>query len=344
MRPVRFGCALAVLCPLLLHAPPVAGQSGVLLQLESGSPPGDRMVVDSAGGLLVRGTVNFGTIPATGAGARLMWYPRRAAFRAGGVHGAQWNDANVGNYSTATGFNTTASGLGATAMGYFATAAGSFSTAIGYYTATDGSSSVAMGYETTASASLTTALGTRARAAHAGSFVWGSSGPGGGLPSDTIVSTATGQFSIRAMGGIRMFTNVGMTSGVTMSAGASTWNAVSDRARKEHFAEVDGEDLLARLRSVPVTSWNYIAEGAHVRHIGPMAQDWHAAFGLNDDPLTINQGDFDGVNLAAIQALLARTDALAEENAGLRGENAELRLRLERLEALVTGAALPAVP
>jgi hypothetical protein len=113
-----------------------------------------------------------------------------------------------------------------------------------------------------------------------------------------------------------------------MSAGGSTWNAVSDRARKENFATVDGEDILLRLRSVPVTSWNYIAEGRRTRHIGPMAQDWHAAFALNDDSLTINQGDFDGVNLAAIQALERRTAEQAEEITTLRA-------RLERLEALL---------
>jgi uncharacterized small protein (DUF1192 family) len=70
-----------------------------------------------------------------------------------------------------------------------------------------------------------------------------------------------------------------------------------------------------------------------VRHIGPMAQDWHAAFGLNDDPLTINQGDFDGVNLAAVQALDARTAPLVDEIARLRREGEEKDRRIEALEA-----------
>jgi hypothetical protein len=131
---------------------------------------------------------------------------------------------------------------------------------------------------------------------------------------------------------------------------------------------VDGEDVLRRLRAVPVTSWNGIAEGPGVRHIGPMAQDWHAAFALNDDPLTIHQGDLAGATLAAVQALLSRTDALREENAALRAahlaaegrtegqeeriravaaenaalhaEAAALRARLARLEALVGGLAV----
>jgi hypothetical protein len=108
---------------------------------------------------------------------------------------------------------------------------------------------------------------------------------------------------------------------------------VSDRRRKENFLGIDGEEVLARLRGVPVTTWNYIAEGRQVRHMGPMAQDWHRAFGFNGDSLTINQGDFDGVNLAGVKALDARTQRQQAEIDALRAENAELRARLARIEA-----------
>jgi hypothetical protein len=79
-----------------------------------------------------------------------------------------------------------------------------------------------------------------------------------------------------------------------------------------------------------------------VRHIGPMAQDWHRAFGFGPDATTINMSDFDGVNLAAVQALDARTTgqesrlrAVEAENARLREANARLEERLRRLEALL---------
>lgn len=125
----------------------------------------------------------------------------------------------------------------------------------------------------------------------------------------------------------------------------------SDRGRKENFLPLDGESLLGRIRDLPVSTWNYIAQGREIRHIGPMAQDWNRAFGFNADTLTINSGDFDGVNLAAVQALEARTagqgariEALERENAALRRENealragqaalrAEMDTRLRRLEA-----------
>jgi trimeric autotransporter adhesin len=335
-----------------LGAVPALAQSDVLLQLESGSPASDRFVVDSAGGFVALGMAGRGTNPASGPGTRLVWYPGRAALRAGYVTGTEWDDAGVGSISTATGHNTIASGLGSTALGghtvaggaystatgYGTRASGAFSTAIGESTTASGESSTAIGLFTTAAGRGTTALGVRARAGHAGSFVWGSTNTSGNVPGDSITSTAVGQFSVRAVGGVRMFTDQAMSAGMTMGPGASTWSAVSDRDRKENFAPVDGEDVLRRLRQVPVTSWNYIAEGREVRHIGPMAQEWHAAFPLNDDPLTINQGDFDGVNLAAIRALDARTRNVPElerELARLRAENEALRHRLQAIESLL---------
>jgi hypothetical protein len=116
---------------------------------------------------------------------------------------------------------------------------------------------------------------------------------------------------------------------VSLNAGGSSWNVISDRNRKEDFEPLDGEDVLLRLRQVPVTMWRYRDEvDRSVRHIGPMAQDWRSAFDLTADGTIINMSDFDGVNLAAIQALERRTAALNQENA-------ELRRRLDELETLI---------
>jgi trimeric autotransporter adhesin len=411
IRPALRPGALAAGLVLLLGAPADA-QSNILLQLESGSPAGDRFVVDSAGGFVARGTFERGTIPATGEGVRLMWYPRRAAFRAGYADGTRWDDANVGGYSVATGYSTTASGSTSTAMGYFTTASadystamgfgttasGQSSTALGYYPTASGHYSIAAGYFTTASGSASTAMGngtvasggsstamgfgttasgassialgsgTRASGAnstamgrrastqgYSGSFVYGDATTAG----DTVRASAAHQATWRTTGGFRIFTNTALTNGCSIVGGGTAWSCTSSRLEKENFAAVDGEDVLRRLRAVPVTSWNGIAEGPEVRHIGPMAQDWHAAFALNDDPLTIHQGDLAGVSLAAVQALDGRTRnmpeverelaRLREENgavraeaARIRAEAAEQRARLERLEALV--AALVTEP
>ena len=62
------------------------------------------------------GTLKVGTMPATGEGTRLMFYPKKAALRAGYAQGAQWDDTNIGQYSTAIGVNTTASGARSVAL------------------------------------------------------------------------------------------------------------------------------------------------------------------------------------------------------------------------------------
>jgi hypothetical protein len=404
MRPFRPALRPGALAAglVLLLGTPAGAQSDILLQLESGSPAGDRFVVDSAGGFAARGTFNRGTIPAIGAGARLMWYPGKAAFRAGSVSGTQWDAANIGDYSVAMGAGTMASGGASTAMGRGTTASGSWSTAMGDYTTASGNRSTAMGYSTTAigtsatamgggtvasgwystamgistvasgnystamgygtaasgefstamgygtraSGQSSTSMGRRAVSGHTGSFVYGDLSD-----ADTVRSSGNHEATWRTTGGFRIFTNTALTNNCSIAAGGTQWSCTSSRLEKENFAEVDGEDVLRRLRSVPVTSWNGIAEGPQVRHIGPMAQDWHAAFALNDDPLTIHQGDLAGVSLAAVQALDGRTErqeerierqeerirALEAENALLRAEAAEQRARLERLEAFVDG-------
>jgi hypothetical protein len=79
----------------------------------------------------VPGTFGTGTIPATGAGTRMMWYPAKAALHAGRVDGNQWNDANVGEHSVAFGPDTKASNFAATAMGNNTTAASNHSLSLG---------------------------------------------------------------------------------------------------------------------------------------------------------------------------------------------------------------------
>ncbi len=110
-------------------------------------------------GLLITGTASNGTVPDLGAGARLMFYPGKGAVRAGSVSGTEWDDANVGNYSTAFGINTTASGNYSVAIGALATAIGDYSTSIGSNTTASVIGSTALGVGTTASGGSATAMG-----------------------------------------------------------------------------------------------------------------------------------------------------------------------------------------
>ena len=130
-------------------------------RLGIGTPlPTAELHVGGENGALFTGTFSSGTIPVEGAGTRMMWYPGKAAFRAGEVTGTTfWDDDSIGNHSFAAGYNTTASDLGATAMGVNSSASGYISTALGYDNTASGYTAVAMGNGSTASGSRSTALG-----------------------------------------------------------------------------------------------------------------------------------------------------------------------------------------
>ncbi|MGA2247109.1 MAG: tail fiber domain-containing protein [Verrucomicrobiota bacterium] len=102
----------------------------------------------------------------------------------------------------------------------------------------------------------------------------------------------------------------------------------SDRNAKENFAFVDSRVVLAKVASLPVTEWNYKSDSRTVQHIGPMAQDFQAAFQLGADDKHISVVDESGVALAAIQGL---NQKLNEKDAEIQ----ELKQRVEALEKLV---------
>ena len=118
-------------------------------------------------------------------------------------------------------------------------------------------------------------------------------------------------------------------SGVTMAAGAGAWSSLSDRRLKTAIEAVDAGAILERLVATPIATWSYRAQ-AGVRHIGPMAQDFAAAFDVGENDTTISTVDADGVALAAIQGLNAK---LEREIASERAASQALRARLEAMEA-----------
>ena len=111
----------------------------------------------------------------------------------------------------------------------------------------------------------------------------------------------------------------------------NTWVNSSDRNLKENFGAVDSAGVLEKVVAMPVQSWNYKAQPGE-QHIGPVAQDFRAAFGLGRDETSIATVDEGGVALAAIQGLNRKVE---EREAALRAENAELRRSVAELKALV---------
>lgn len=114
---------------------------------------------------------------------------------------------------------------------------------------------------------------------------------------------------------------------------SGTITGSSDRNVKENFEAVDLETVLEKVAAMPIQRWNYIGEDTP--HIGPIAQDFHAAFHVGMNDKTIAMVDADGVALAAIQGLNQKLEQKAKQVSELEQKNRELEERLQRIETLL---------
>ena len=115
-----------------------------------------------------------------------------------------------------------------------------------------------------------------------------------------------------------------------LDAGLHGSSLVSSRDVKEVMAPADPSEVLRRLVALPISVWTYVEAGEPTRHIGPMAQDFAAAFGVGRSDRYINSIDAIGVTMAAVQALVAqlgerdeRINELAAEVAALKAQRVE---------------------
>lgn len=119
---------------------------------------------------------------------------------------------------------------------------------------------------------------------------------------------------------------------------SGTITGSSDRNVKENFKPIDASEVLDKVTALPITRWSYKAD-VGVTHLGPMAQDFYAAFDIGMDDKHISMVDADGVALAAIQGLNEKVEGGRMKEEGrmqkLEEENAELKARLEKLERLM---------
>jgi trimeric autotransporter adhesin len=114
----------------------------------------------------------------------------------------------------------------------------------------------------------------------------------------------------------------------------------SDRNAKEDFASVDPRSVLEKVSTLSVTQWRYKQDTNGFKHIGPMAQDFQAAFGLNGaDDRHISVVDEGGVALAAIQGLNEKLEDTRAENAALKRQNDSLAKQLNDLARVVQSLA-----
>lgn len=322
--------------------------------------------VNGIDGVLASGTFGSGTAASPGAGTRMHWYPKKAAFRAGAVSSTQWDDSKIGNYSFAVGSNNTAlgaystvAGEGNTANGNYSVsmgdgcssgktssisigsvcnASGEFAVALGRAISASDSCSVGIGYHSTASGKYALALGAYTDASGAYSTTMGyyastNGKKGSFVYADNSAATVTSstvdnQFLVRASGGVLFYSNSGLTVGVSLPAGGGSWASVSDKNKKENFSTVDGERILKGIQNLEITKWNYKTQAASIKHIGPMAQDLYKEFNLGESELTITAVDMDGINLMALKTLAIKADGL-KKNAD---EMEALKQKIEKLE------------
>ena len=141
------------------------------------------------------------------------------------------------------------------------------------------------------------------------------------------IGTNIPQQKLHVVGGV-LFTSGSSAANQSVAwlPGGASWSFTSDRNAKEHIAPVSPQSVLDKVCGLPIAEWNYL--GYEQRHIGPMAQDFHAAFPLNPNDTSLNDADLHGVALAAIQGLNQKLERKETEIT-------ELKRRLERLEQLI---------
>jgi hypothetical protein len=283
------------------------------------------------------------------------------------VGGGQFNSATQagtvgGGYSNSTGGvgSTVGGGLINSASGSQATVAGGSTNSASGGTATVGggwsnsasgnTATVAGGAQNTAAGDYSFAAGRRAKiaAAHDGALLFADQN------DFDFNSAAANEFAVRSVGGARVVTAIdgsgNPTAGVKLDPGDTAWEVLSDRDSKENYVLVDPRAVLERLSGVSISEWNYKAQDNSIRHIGPTAQDFYAAFGLSDDDgRYISPIDTDGVALAAIQGLYelvqerdARVDAL-ESRLGITGGASDVDIAPQANSADISAVAADSV-
>jgi hypothetical protein len=324
--------------------------------------PVNRFLFDPSGAIISNGIPGEGILPAYGEGARFMWYPGKAALRAGKLETDKahfWSEDSIGLASVAIGNNNTAAGSHAISFGSSNSSKGESSFGIGQNNKSYGLRSVCIGHGNEAGAEGTMALGrfnqlegrfsigigtttssatgtysillgTDVRSNHSGCLIMGDRSG-----AATLSTSASNQFSAKFSGGFLLYSSAILSTGVSLAPNSNAWSIISDSARKEKFLPANGEELLTKLRPLKMGSWNY--KGIPQRHYGPMAQEFFAAygkdqFGIIGNDTTINQADMEGVMMILIHALESRTSTQQDEINRLRQTNTALLNRISATE------------
>ena len=242
------------------------------------------------------------------------------------------------------GVNNTASATNATVVGGSANTNAGFASFIGGGTGNTVRSNyqfgavkhavICGGYSNVVGHLSTVPGGGRCKATNTGAFVWS------GRDDVETVSDADYSFTVRAPGGVRFITSIatnnliigpGGFNGAGLLPGGTAWTAVSDSNAKTAVTPVDPRAILSKLEKLPVTEWEY-KHDPHRRYFGPMAQDFHVAFGLGNDDKTINTLDADGVLFLSVKGLAEELKERDKTIEDLKAQNEELSRKIEAID------------
>ncbi len=304
-------------------------------------------------GLLVTGTYGSGaTAEISGGGTRMFFNPRKAAFRAGMVSGTQWDDADLGDYSVALGYDARATGWYGTAIGSGTFASGTNAVAIGLNTVAGGIASVALGNGSGAGGNYSTALGnfTNAPGNYAtamgnqtGALSYGETAIGmfttNYSPASTTSSVSTDRLFVIGNGIASVARSDAFTvfkSGNATLSGTLTQS--SDRRLKRNIKPLENSlDKVLRLNGYRY-QWNANLNKGDAQQIGFVAQEVEAIFPelVTTDANGMKSVAYQNVVpvlVEAIKELKAENEALKNSNASLKADNSALNSRSTDVEA-----------
>lgn len=308
---------------------------------------------DSSNATVAGGTSNVATgIEATVGGGNGNAASDNQATVSGGEGNLASSDwATVGggdsNVASSASWPTVAGGRGNSAVQTLATVGGG-----DVNTASGLSSTVPGGKNNLAEGDESFAAGSRAKAENDNAFVWNDGtffhdidgdGDNDGFSSADDVDgsgvTGANTFHASADGGFRFVT--GSTTVAYLSSGSATWSSTSSRSSKTNVDPVDPATVLAGVEEMDVATWEYRdhdGEGQGVRHIGPMAEDFHEVVDVGNSDEHINSLNADGVLFAAVKGLARELDEKDERIEELEAEVERVRTERavvdERLSAL----------
>ena len=245
-----------------------------------------------------------------------------------------------GAYSFACGFGCSAKITRSVAIGYKSSAPYGYSSiAIGHTAVADGNNTpcVAIGHNINNDGKNSFAFGHNIDLNFRfGTFIYADYST-----ADTLQPPTNDhyQFIARAAGGVTFFSDSGITNGVQLFSGSGAWSSVSDSSKKENIISLEKHGIINHLKNLNTYTWNYKSQNDNAVHIGPMAQDFSAAFNCGQNNTSISTIDSDGIVLHAIQELDSKLDQIHSEfnsaNHLSELEYTDVNNKLEKVEALI---------